>query len=149
MPTQDILPIARSIVDHFNRHDINALLPLISDNLDSLDVPMNFRFKGKDGYKQYVQNWWNAFPDGKMEVKNIFAAGDFVVIEFIGRGTHQGTFSAFGRKIPATNKRVEMAFCEVSQIKDGKLVGSHLYFDLVTMLRQLGMESQLGQLAAA
>lgn len=149
MAAQDTLAISRSIYDIFNRHDFNALMPLLSERPEWLDVPMNQSLRDVNGVKLFMQNWWTGFPDAKVEIKNMISSGDFVITEFIGRGTHQGVFMAMGRKIPATSKRIELKFCEVSQIKDGKLVSSHIYYDVFSLIRQLGLESQLGQLAAA
>jgi len=40
-------------------------------------------------------------------------------------------------KIGPTGKKIDIPFCEIFEIRNGKLVSSHLYFDVATMMQQL------------
>ena len=65
---------------------------------------------------------------------------DFVFTEFVGRGTHSGTFaSPGGPSIPATGKKGELPCCEAFRLRDGKVVSGRIYYDMLTLLGQLGV----------
>jgi predicted ester cyclase len=75
----------------------------------------------------------------QVEDTNVIAGDNGAVIEFIGRGTHTGTLASPMGEIPPTGRRVELPFCEVYRITNGKIVGGSTYFDLAGMLQQLGL----------
>jgi len=41
--------------------------------------------------------------------------------------------------IPATNKTFEVEFCTVAHWKDGQIIEEKLFYDLVGLLRQIGL----------
>jgi hypothetical protein len=44
-----------------------------------------------------------------------------------------------GRTIQATNKNFKVDFCTVAHWKDRKIVEENLFYDLVGMMKQLGL----------
>ena len=44
-----------------------------------------------------------------------------------------------GSTIPATGKTVEMNGCQVVQFKDGKMIKATQYYNMMTMMVQLGL----------
>lgn len=57
-----------------------------------------------------------------------------MVVEFVGRGAHEGALKSAAGDIPATGRRVEIPFREVHGVRDGKLASTRSYFDGVVML---------------
>ncbi len=105
-----------------------------------VSVPAGVTFSGgAEGYKQFLSVWLTAFPDAKVEVKNVSAGEDFAVAEFIGKGTHQGPLKTAQGALPATQKPFALEFCEVYTLKEGRIASCRLYFDVAGMLRQLGL----------
>ncbi|HEX9989321.1 MAG TPA: ester cyclase [Chloroflexia bacterium] len=132
--------VVQDLYEAFNKRGIDrAADTMIATNLEWVSVPLGITFEGPEGYKQFVGSWAAAMPDSSVEVKSIVANGDSVAAEFTGRGTHTGTFSTPAGDIPPTGRQVELQFCELLQLKDGKVVRAHTYFDSITMLRQLGV----------
>lgn len=76
-----------------------------------------------------------AFPDGKLEIKSIFAQGNSAVAEFVARGTHGGELMG----IAPTGKSIEINVCNVVELRDGKVYREREYMDLLTLLSQLGV----------
>jgi steroid delta-isomerase-like uncharacterized protein len=139
MATQNYGDIARSMYDAFNRKDFDHIESICSDRLEWNDLASGQVFRGQNGCRQYNEDWSKAFPDGRIEVKNVVAAGDHVVVEFIGRGTQTGPMpKSFGR-IQPTNRKLELSFCDVLRFRDGKIVSGNSYYDMASMLRQLGV----------
>jgi predicted ester cyclase len=86
----------------------------------------------------------DGFPGSSTEITNAFATEDQVVIEFTGRGTNTGPLHMPTGDVPPTGRNTELRFCEVFQIKDRKIVSLHAYYDLMTMLQQLGLVPAMG-----
>ena len=144
MPTQlDPIKIAHLIYDSFNNRDFNKSKSVISEQAEWLDMAAGTSFHGKEGFKQYDQNWLTAFPDGKIEVKKIMSAGESLVVELVGRGTHTGAFRSPTGVIPPTGKKVELHVCDVMQIRNGEIVLGHSYYDIASLLKQLGQVEKL------
>ncbi|MEW6195377.1 MAG: ester cyclase [Bacteroidota bacterium] len=131
--------IAQEFYDDFNKKDFSRSHKRIADNAELTVVPFNMKLWGGEGYLQMVQRWADAFPDGYCDVQNIYACEDWVVGEFIGKGTHTGILMSPNGQISPTGKKVEIHFCDVIKIKDGKVVSINSYFDSTTMMHQLGI----------
>ncbi|MBI1937233.1 MAG: ester cyclase [Ignavibacteriales bacterium] len=133
------LKVARELYDAFNKKDFSQSQKLIASSAQFRVVPYNMESSGVEGYLQIVQGWANAFPDGYCDVQNIYAGEDWAVCEFIGKGAHTGPLMSPSGQIMPTGKKVEVPFCEVMKIKDGKVVSLNSYFDSATMMHQLGI----------
>ncbi|HEX2865846.1 MAG TPA: ester cyclase [Ignavibacteriales bacterium] len=139
MSVQENISMLRNIYDSYNRKDFNAAVKNVDSGAVFTDVPANRTFKGPDGFKQLLQNWNTAFPDSKIEIKNISAGEDFAVCEFRGTGTHKGTLRTPDGDIEATGKHADVPFCDVYRLKNGKIVSSSSYYDVATFMKQLGI----------
>ncbi len=139
----DNASIVRTTYDAFNDRDLERGGAAIASDAELVDVPSGTIFRGPEGYKQSMQGWLTAFPDGRIEITNLVAAGDTVVVEFTGRGTHTGPLVGPAGEIPPTGKAGQMALCDVVRVKDGKIVALRSYYDIATLLGQLGVMPEL------
>ena len=135
MATLDNSGIIREMYAAWNDKDLDRYASCATADARMTHVP----FGTKLGFREYGEGWARAFPDGKIELMNLVAQGDFVVGEFTGRGTHTGTLKGPTGEIPATGRRVEMSFVEVYRLRNGKISEGRIYFDTGTMLAQLGI----------
>ncbi len=88
-----------------------------------------------EAFVQYQITRLPAFPDLSCTVEDIIAEGQKVMVRFIVRGTHLGTF----RGIPATGKKIEMGGMSLERCAAGKMAEGWHYSDTLGMLQQLGM----------
>jgi hypothetical protein len=65
----------------------------------------------------------------------------WVASEHIGSFTNTAPLQSPAGEIPPTGRRAELQIAEVYQMKDGKLALLRAYYDVATMLRQLGVMS--------
>ena len=65
-----------------------------------------------------------------------FAEGDRVASEHIGRGTHTGPLQTTTAEIPATGRKVELRIAEFYEMRGGKIIRLHAYYDTANMMRQ-------------
>lgn len=104
----------------------------------------DYSFTSGDGQRQegieagiaVVENYTKAFPDMKLEIKQMTVSGNIVTIEFICHGTHRGEL--FG--VAPTNRQVRIPVCNIVEFRDGKVYAEREYFDTLFLMQQLGVE---------
>jgi predicted ester cyclase len=99
--------------------------------------------KGQKAHHEEAVDFFKTFPDNHVEnrpYKVLFGQGDWTcsVAEFTG--TMKGSMiGADGNEIPATNKKFKVEFCTVAHWIDGEIVEEKLFYDLVGLMKQLGL----------
>jgi ketosteroid isomerase-like protein len=86
-----------------------------------------------------------SFPVIRAEVTNAFATEDQVTLEGIVRGTNTSSRNLPTGAIPATGRGIELRMCHVFQIRNGKIVSFHTYYDMTTLLELFGLAPATGQ----
>lgn len=77
-------------------------------------------------------------PDVKGTVTNAFASGNTVVLEINWQGTHTGPLEMPSGTIPASGKRQSTPSAWIFQFEGDRIKESRSYFDMVTLLQQIG-----------
>ncbi|MGE5860372.1 MAG: ester cyclase [Ignavibacteria bacterium] len=133
------LTLAKSMYDYFNERKFEEASNNVSENLIIHNVPMDTKIHGKEGFLQFMNFWVTAFPDAKVEIKSMNVSGDNVITEFHGIGTHNGVLETPMGKFNPTGKKLDLPYCEIFTIKNGKLLNSNIYFDVATLMNQLDL----------
>lgn len=102
------------------------------------------RVKGADNYVRTIQRWKNVFPDLKATPLRTFADGDNVILELEWEGTHDGIFEGPFGTVPPTGKQNKLRAVIVYELNGGKIQESRHYFDLLSLLVQLGVAMPAG-----
>ncbi len=126
--------IAREYVENWNRRDWRAYRELLDDQ---------YTYTGGDGQTQrgpeagmaVGQMFATAFPDGRIDLRQIHTAGDTAIVEFTGSGTHSGDLMG----IAPTGRRISIPVITVLTVRGGKIVSEREYMDMAHMMRQLGV----------
>lgn len=145
MTAQETVARARAQLETYNSHPsdpawLEKALAGIAEDAEFTDVPTGTTFRGPEGYKQSILTFTEGFPGSSLEITNAFGTEDQAVIEYVGRGTHKGPLHLHsGNPIPATGRSAEVRFCNVYQFSNEKVVSVHSYYDLMTLLQQLGI----------
>ena len=84
------------------------------------------------------QGWAAAFPDSQGTFVREFASGDTAVLEVVWKGLHSGPLQMPSGTIPASNKGIELPACQVVEVEGGKVTSFTHYFDMLTLLTQIG-----------
>ena len=108
------------------------------------EVATHVRVKGADEYLAVIQRWKRAFPDLTATVLDTFVAGDRIVAEVQWEGTHSGALEGPLGTIAPTNKRGVIQAAIVATVQNDKLVELHQYFDVLTLLGNLGIAPVAG-----
>lgn len=146
MTAQENEALVRAQIDVYNSHHTDPdwfekRVVTLADDFAITDMPSGRIYRGVEGFRQNSQFYAEAFPDHEVEITNVVATEDQVVVEFIGRGTHTGPLHTPTGDIPPTGRRGELRCCNVYQIKNGKIASLRSYYDAASMLRQLGLVS--------
>ena len=136
--------IHREIARLWNERDFNGMRTLMHPQ---------YSYTGGDGKEMsgpeaglgIAQMFANAFPDGRLEVRNVYGQGDIAIAEMIGRGTHRGDLMG----IAPTGKSVELLICNVMELRDGKIYREREYMDMLSLMTQLGVIQAPGGAAGA
>jgi steroid delta-isomerase-like uncharacterized protein len=144
MTAQENEALVRSQLDVYNSHHTDPgwfekKIAVLHADFEITDMPSGRTYRGANGFMQNSRFYTEAFPDHQVEITNVVATEDQVVVEFTGRGTHTGPLHLPAGDIPPTGRQGELRCCNVYQIKDGKIASLHSYYDAATLLRQLGL----------
>jgi steroid delta-isomerase-like uncharacterized protein len=90
---------------------------------------------GAQAVTAFLEESGTAFPDFRFETLHLHHADDAVIVEVVFHGTHEGAW----RGLPPTGRRVSYTMCNVFVFEDDRLVCERLHFDLMTILRQVGI----------
>ena len=128
--------------DAVNAHDSDRLAALLDEG---------FVWEGSStsglGSQATIATWramFSAFPDLQLEPEQVLVQGDTVVARWRLIGTHLADFALTGpegplRPVAATNRRIDLPACSVSEVKNGRIVRCWVYRDIATLLCQLGL----------
>ena len=140
MNTETNTSLIRQLYNAVNEKDLKTIAAYGDPSSEWLDVPFNFTTRGERAIVDPWKAWFDIFPDATCEVRSLVALGDHVVAQGVGRGTHRGVFNSPAGKLEPSGRAMEVNFCDVYRLKDGKIVRADSYFDFYGLLRQLAPE---------
>src|SRR5262249_22013869 len=97
------------------------------------------RLQGINQIIEAWQGWGKAIPDSKATFAGEYASGDTAILEMVWKGVHTGPLQTPTGTIPPSNKRIEVPACQVVKVDGGKVQSVTHYFDMATLLRQIGV----------
>jgi ketosteroid isomerase-like protein len=137
MTDQANLARIRQLYDAVNAKDLETIAGFGAPDSEWLDVPFNYTSTGITAIIDPWKSWFDIFSDATCEVQSFVAMGDHVVAQGIGRGTQHGIFHSPAGTIAPSGRAMEVRFCDVYRLKDGKIVRADSYFDFYGLLRHL------------
>ena len=139
MSTEQNKAITRRFFEVFNLTVVDELFtPDYVHHNPSLTPELQ---RGREAYKQIVNQFITAFPDLHTTVDDAIAEGDKVATRWTWRGTHKGEVMG----IPATGKQVVISGVSIHRIATGKIAEGWINFDALGMMQQLGVIPAPGQ----
>lgn len=137
--TQSAIEAAKLSIVAYNEKNWEAVEEALTPDAVYDEVASNRRLEGPGAILPVWKEWAAAFPDSRATFESATSSGDYVTIELRWRGTHQGPLNLPTGTAAATGKSIDMRACQVIELKNGRTRSIRHYFDLATMLRQLGI----------
>src|SRR3954471_4075145 len=128
--------VVREHMESENRHEFDVTMATFGHPRYEI-VPTGDVYDGEEEVTRYFAETRAAFPDQRNELVKMHHADESVVVEFDLLGTHRGEL----RGIPPTGKEFTchtLAIFEFEPETD-RIVCERVYFDTLTILRQLGL----------
>jgi steroid delta-isomerase-like uncharacterized protein len=129
-----------SILAYNDKNWDNVRASLTPDALYD-EVGTHRKIQGLDQVVDCWQGWARAMPDSKATIHGAIASGANVCIEMSWRGTHTGPLELPTGSVAGTNRSVDIRACQVFEMSEGKARTIRHYFDMATLLQQLGITS--------
>jgi hypothetical protein len=128
-------------VELWNAGDRESWTALMDEHNFELHAPGGLEIRGREAIDLLWDTWHQAFPDNRLVPVGIYGDEHGGVLEGRFTGTHTGTLHGPGGDIPATGRTVNARFSEVHRVRGGKELDTHIYFDQMDLLTQLGVTS--------
>jgi steroid delta-isomerase-like uncharacterized protein len=125
-----------------NEHDFDTTIATFAHPRYEL-VPTGDVFDGEHEVRAYFAESRTAFPDQRNEVISLRHADDAVIVEFDLLGTHLGRL----RALPPTGRSFRCRMTAYFLFEADRLVCERVYFDQLTIMRQLGLAHESTSIA--
>ncbi|WP_338729671.1 ester cyclase [Haladaptatus sp. DJG-WS-42] len=126
--------IAQELWTSINEGDFSVVDTYVSENYVEHDPNSPAEIRGREGFRQNIEQYFAAFPDMDITIEDLIEEGDKVVTRWSGTGTHKGELMG----IAPTDKSITVTGLDIERYEDGMLTESWSSFDALGLMRQLG-----------
>jgi steroid delta-isomerase-like uncharacterized protein len=116
-----------------NRHDVEATIATFHHPRYEM-MPLGVPTDGAAAVHELLQGMMDGIPDFTAQVQRIHHSDDAVICEVRMTGTHQGPLAG----VAATGRPIDVPMACIFDFDDDRLVCEKLFFDMATLLRQIG-----------
>jgi steroid delta-isomerase-like uncharacterized protein len=135
----DTETVVRRFHESWDMRDPDRGMAVIAEDCRFEDVARGELLPGPEAYRQDYLRWRSAFPDGEVKITNVIVQGDWAVVEFVNRGTQTGPLQSSLGTFAPSGRRMEVRYCSVMRVANGKVVEGRDYYDSASIARQLGL----------
>jgi steroid delta-isomerase-like uncharacterized protein len=136
--SQSIVDTAKAQITAYNQKDWNAVANVLAAGCVYDEVATHRRVQGISDITTAWRGWATALPDSNATFDSVSVSGNTVTLELTWRGTHNGPLQTPTGALPASGRKIEIRACQVVDVADGKVQAVRHYFDMATLLQQLG-----------
>jgi steroid delta-isomerase-like uncharacterized protein len=135
---QNVNALALENIEAYNSRDWQRFKESLAADVVYEEFGTQRHIKGAEQLIEAWQAWADAISDVKGTITQSVASGDTVSLEITWSGTHTGPLAGPGGTIPASGKHISVPSAAVLTFEGEKLREEHMYFDLMTLLQQIG-----------
>lgn len=136
---QSAIELAKLSIIAYNEKNWEAVKQALTSDAVYDEIATGRRLEGQDAILPAWKDWAVAFPDSRATFEGAIADDNTVALELRWRGTHNGPLNLPTGKIDPTGKSIDIRACQIIELANGKTASVRHYFDIATMLRQLGI----------
>lgn len=119
-------------VEAFNTRNAELGASLYHEDAHSVQMAFGIPLIGRQAVYEDLKQFFMHNPDNETHVVNLFAEGEWAIIEWYGKATFYLTPHSEG-------KPFELRGCGFFRIIDGKIKEQRGYFDKATWFKQVGL----------
>jgi len=135
----NIVEVAKAGIVAYNEKNWSKVKEILTSDASYDEKGTHRRIEGSGNIIEAWQGWAKAFPDSKATFVREHASGDTAILEIIWKGIHSGPLQMPNGEVPASNKALDMPACHINRVEGGKIKSIAHYFDMLTMLTQIGV----------
>jgi steroid delta-isomerase-like uncharacterized protein len=139
MSDRSTIDAAKAQIIAYNEKNWGRVKETVAPTLVYDEVGTHRKITGVNEVIDAWKGWAKAIPDSKATFEREVASGNTVTLEVTWRGTHTGPLTTPDREIPASGRKVELRAVQVVDVVDGKAQSIRQYFDMGTLLKQIGV----------
>jgi predicted ester cyclase len=143
LTVEENLRLMKTLDDAWNTQDWTTFNKRHSEHVAVYWPGQSEPTRERRNHEAEAKEFFNAFPDNRVEndpYKIMFGQGDHTCTVANFTGTMKGPMKgADGKMIPPTNKKFKVEFCTVAHWKNGEIIEEKLFYDLMSLLKQIGL----------
>lgn len=131
------LRLVERMYELVDRNDLEGVLGLFTP-----DAEFTFpgaALRGREQMAAFLSGMWAAFPEHRHTIRSVVETDGAVVVEAETTAVHTGPLVTPSGEVPATGRTTTTALCQVLVIEAGLIASSHIWFDQLELLSQLGL----------
>ena len=132
--------IIERYADAWNRHDLDAILALHTEDAVFENHTSGGLAVGKAEIRKLIEGVFGTFPDLRFAARRTYFAQAVAVVEWTATATHAKPITRGDRTFPASGKTLSWNGLDVMPLRDGLIARKDVYADSLAFLRQIGME---------
>jgi steroid delta-isomerase-like uncharacterized protein len=137
--TADLVDVIARYNDAWNRHEVDAILALHTDDSVFENHTSGGKAVGKTEIRAIVEAVFATFPDLRFDGRRLYVREDLVVQEWTATATHDKPITRAGTTYPPTGKKISWNGMDVIPFRGGLVARKDVYADSITYLRQIGV----------
>ena len=146
---QQMKDVLQGCLNAFTAGDWKRYRTYLTDKAIYEEEASGLRAQGGDAIVKAIEPWKRAFPDIGVTIKEAIGSGDALVIEIEWAGTHLGPLAGPLGAIPPSKKFGKTPAVQVVRFDGEKIREIRHYFDMLSLLRQIGVAPEIGAPASS
>lgn len=125
--------------DAWNRHDVDAIIALHTDDSVFENHTSGGIAVGKAEIRKLIEGVFATFPDLRFSTRRAYVREGVAVLEWTATATHANPITRGGQTYPPSGKKLSWDGMDVLPTRDGLVARKDVYADSISFLRQIGV----------
>lgn len=121
-----------------NEGDLDLAISVFDENVETI-TPGGPPMQTLEEFWAFAAAFLNAVPDARLRAERVIETDQTIVVEGKFSGTQTRDLVGHGLTIPATGRSFEFSYADIFDVRDGKVVKHHIYWDNASFMAQLGL----------
>jgi steroid delta-isomerase-like uncharacterized protein len=128
--------------DAWNRHDVDAIVALHTDDAVFENHTSGGRAVGKVEIRRMIEGVFATFPDLRFATRHAYFGERAAVVEWTATATHANPVTRGTRVFSPSGKTLSWNGIDIMPLRDGLVARKDVYVDSASLLEQLASSSR-------